>query len=235
MKKIIGLVPAANNLFVTDLVYEDKYYFINNYIERINESGAIVSGVLGCNGYLYDDNDLDIYDGFIMTGGGKIHPYHLQVVEYAVKKNKPLLGICMGMQTVAVYFLLEEEKKKRNYNGSITELFEILKKEKYMFTEPVQGHRNAELNRDNLEEIKHEVIIDKDSILYDIYKTDKLNMPSIHRYRLPNVVDKLKVKGRAEDGTIEVIEYNDKIFGVQFHPENESINNKLFKYIINKC
>ena len=40
MKKIIGLVPAANNLFVTDLVYEDKYYFINNYIERINESGA---------------------------------------------------------------------------------------------------------------------------------------------------------------------------------------------------
>ena len=60
-------------------------------------------------------------------------------------------------------------------------------------------------------------------------------MPSIHRYRLPNVVDKLKVKGRAEDGTIEVIEYNDKIFGVQFHPENESINNKLFKYIINKC
>lgn len=235
MKKIIGLVPAANNLFVTDLVYEDKYYFINNYIERINESGAIVSGVLGCNGYLYDVNDLDIYDGFIMAGGGKIHPYHLQVVEYVIKNNKPFLGICMGMQALAIYFLLEEEKKKRNYNGSITELFEILKEEKYMFTEPVQGHRNAELNRDNLEEIKHEVIIDKDSILYDIYKTDKLNMPSIHRYRLQNVVDKLKVKGIAEDGTIEVIEYNDKIFGVQFHPENESINNKLFKYIINKC
>ena len=48
MKKIIGLVPASNNLFKTDLVYEDKYYFINNYIERINEAGAIVSGVLPC-------------------------------------------------------------------------------------------------------------------------------------------------------------------------------------------
>ena len=30
----------------------------------------------------------------------------------------------------------------------------------------------------------------------------------------------LKVVGRVEDGTIEVIEYNDRIFGVQFHPES---------------
>ena len=45
----------------------------------------------------------------------------------------------------------------------------------------------------------------------------------------------LKVVGRVEDGTIEVIEYNDRIFGVQFHPENESINNCIFKYIISKC
>ena len=33
----------------------------------------------------------------------------------------------------------------------------------------------------------------------------------------------------------QIIEYNDKIFGVQFHPENESINNCIFKYIISKC
>ena len=30
MKKIIGLVPASNNLFKTDFVYEDKYYFRKN-------------------------------------------------------------------------------------------------------------------------------------------------------------------------------------------------------------
>ena len=39
-----------------------------------------------------------VYDGFIMAGGGKIHPYHLQVVEYVIKNNKPFLGICMGMK-----------------------------------------------------------------------------------------------------------------------------------------
>ena len=110
MKKIIGLVPAANNLYITDLVYEDKYYFINNYIERIKESGAIVSGVLPSDVHI-DKEDLEIYDGFIMAGGGKIHPYHLQVIDYAIKNNKPFLGICMGMQALSIYFLLCKEKE----------------------------------------------------------------------------------------------------------------------------
>ena len=167
MKKIIGLVPASNNLFKTDLVYEDKYYFINNYIERINEAGAIVSGVLPCSAYV-DEETLSLYDAFILSGGGKIHPYHLQLVDYAVKNNKPLLGICMGMQTLAIYFLLCKEKKERNYEGSIIELFEDLRKNKYDFTEPVEGHRNADLTRDNIEDIKHKVILDKNSILYNL-------------------------------------------------------------------
>ena len=234
MKKIIGLVPAANNLYMTDLVYEDKYYFINNYIERIKESGAIVSGVLPSDAHI-DKEDLEIYDGFIMAGGGKIHPYHLQVIDYVIKNNKPFLGICMGMQALSIYFLLCKEKEKRKFDGSIIELFEKMKKEKYNFTEPITGHRNAELKRNNLEAIKHNVILKEDSILNNLYNEKVLNMPSIHRYRISKVEEPLKVTGNAEDGTIEVIEYNEKIFGVQFHPENESINNCIFKYIISKC
>lgn len=234
MKKVIGLVPASNNLFKTDFVYEDKYNFINNYIERINEAGAIASGVLPCNGDI-DEETLNLYDGFVLSGGGKIHPYHIQVVDYAVKNNKPLLGICMGMQTLAVYFFLRKKKEERKYEGNIIELYKELRKEKYNFTEPVKGHRNADLTRDNIEDIKHNIILDKNSILYDLFKKEILNMPSIHRYRIPKVEEPLQVKGQAEDGTIEVIEYNDKIFGVQFHPENESINNCIFKYIISKC
>lgn len=141
----------------------------------------------------------------------------------------------MGMQALAIYFLVCKEKEKRNYSGSIINLYEELRTNKYNFTEAVEGHRNARLTRDNIEEIKHEVQIKKDSILYNLYGTEILNMPSIHRYRIPKVEEPLKVTGRAEDGTIEVIEYNDKIFGVQFHPENESINNCIFKYIISKC
>ena len=123
----------------------------------------------------------------------------------------------------------------RGEKGTFKDLFEDLRKNKYDFTEPVEGHRNADLTRDNIEDIKHKVILDKNSILYNLYKEEVLNMPSIHRYRIPQVEEPLKVVGRAEDGTIEVIEYNDRIFGVQFHPENESINNCIFKYIISKC
>lgn len=234
MKKIIGIVPASNDLFNTDFVYEDKYCISNNYITRIKESGGIPIGVLP-EGIYIDDEDLEIYDGFVMIGGGKIHPYHIQVIDYAIRNNKPFLGICMEMQALAIYFLVCKEKEKRNYSGSIINLYEELRTNKYNFTEAVEGHRNARLTRDNIEEIKHEVQIKKDSILYNLYGTEILNMPSIHRYRIPRVEKELKVTGRAEDGTIEVIEYNDKIFGVQFHPENESINNCIFKYIISKC
>ena len=144
MKKLIGIVPASNNLYKTDFVYEDKYSISNNYITRVKESGGIPIGVLPQGIYIEDEN-LEIYDGFVMTGGGKIHSYHIQVVDYAIKNNKPFLGICMGMQTLAIYFLLCKEKEKRNYNGNIVKLYEELRKSKYNFTEPVEGHRNAEL------------------------------------------------------------------------------------------
>ena len=71
MKKIIGIVPASNDLFNTDFVYEDKYCISNNYITRIKESGGIPIGVLP-EGIYIDDEDLEIYDGFVMIGGGKI-------------------------------------------------------------------------------------------------------------------------------------------------------------------
>lgn len=61
MKKIIGIVPASNDLFNTDFVYEDKYCISNNYITRIKESGGIPIGVLP-EGIYIDDEDLEIYD-----------------------------------------------------------------------------------------------------------------------------------------------------------------------------
>lgn len=236
MKKIIGLVPSANNLFKTEFVYEDKYCFTNNYIQRITESGAIVSGVLACDGYI-DEETLKLYDGFVMSGGSRVLPYHIQVIDYAVKNNKPFLGICMGMQALAIYFFLIEEKKKSGFEGTIIELFEKYLEEEYQFTTRVEGHDNARFRRNNvnIDEVRHKVILEKDSILYNLFKTDTISMPSMHGLAMPYVVEPLKITGRAEDGTIEVIEYNDKIFGVQFHLENESINDCIFKYIINKC
>lgn len=70
------------------------------------------------------DSNLDNYDLFIIPGGDDINPniYHeenissynidiyndeldFKVIEYALEHNKPLLGICRGIQSINVFFL----------------------------------------------------------------------------------------------------------------------------------
>ena len=236
MKKIIGLVPSSNKLFKTDFVYDDQYIFNNNYAQSITKAGGIVCGVIPCDGYI-NTEDLKIYDGFVMSGGCKVFPYHLQIIDYAIKNKKPFLGVCMGMQALAIYFLLLKEKRTRKYDGDILQLFnEIVEKDDKYFTIRVQGHNNDRYKRNNanIDKIKHEVILDKESTIYKIYQKEIIDEPSLHEGALPYVAEPLKITGKSKDNVIEVIEYNDITLGVQFHPENESINGCLFKYIIDR-
>lgn len=236
MKKIIGLVPSSNKLFKTDFVYDDQYIFTNNYAQSITKAGGIVCGVIPCDGYI-NTEDLKIYDGFVMSGGCKVFPYHLQIIDYAIKNKKPFLGVCMGMQALAIYFLLLKEKRTRKYDGDILQLFnEIVEKDDKYFTIRVQGHNNDRYKRNNanIDKIKHEVILDKESTIYKIYQKEIIDEPSLHEGALPYVAEPLKITGKSKDNVIEVIEYNDITLGVQFHPENESINECLFKYIIDR-
>ena len=106
---------------------KDKDKLIKEMNKRIVHRGPDAEGI-----YI-DDEDLEIYDGFVMIGGGKIHPYHIQVIDYAIRNNKPFLGICMGMQALAIYFLVCKEKEKRNYSGSIINLYEELRTNKYNY------------------------------------------------------------------------------------------------------
>ncbi len=236
MKKIIGLVPSSNKLFKTDFVYDDQYIFTNNYAQSITKAGGIVCGVIPCDGYI-NAEDLKIYDGFVMSGGCKVFPYHLQIIDYAIKNKKPFLGVCMGMQALAIYFLLLKEKKIRKYDGDILQLFnEIVEKDDKYFTIRVQGHNNDRFKRNNanIDKIKHKVILNKESTIYKIYQKEIIDEPSLHGVALPYVAEPLKITGKSKDDVIEVIEYNDITLGVQFHPENESINECLFKYIIDR-
>ena len=46
---------------------------------------------------------LDMCDGIILPGGYKLTNFDRYVVEYATKKDIPLLGICLGMQVLSCY------------------------------------------------------------------------------------------------------------------------------------
>ena len=77
----------------------------------------------------------------------------------------------------------------------------------------------------------HKVNIDKNSLLYKIFKKD-IYVNSRHNYKIKNL-NGYKVAGRCLD-VIEAIEKEDNTFnvGIQWHPEDIN-NEELFNYFIN--
>lgn len=77
----------------------------------------------------------------------------------------------------------------------------------------------------------HKVNIDKNSLLYKIFKKD-IYVNSRHSYKIKNL-NGYKVVGRCLD-VIEAIEKEDNTFnvGIQWHPEDID-NEELFNYFIN--
>lgn len=85
----------------------------------------------------------------------------------------------------------------------------------------------------------HKVYIDKNSKLYDIFKSEIINVNSRHVSALTNT--NLDIVGLTDDNVIEAIEDKNKKFfiGVQWHPESmysyDILECNLFDYFIDVC
>lgn len=234
----IGILPTTK-IYEDDNPYNDIYKFYNIYTKRIYESGAIPIGILLNDGEL-DENSLDICDAFLIGGGKKIEPYFLETINYAIKNNKPLLGICLGMQTIALYSYLESQLTKENKELNIqnfSSLYKKLKEEKVEFLKPIENHYKTVITRDNYLENIHTININKDSLLHSIYKKDEIDVLSMHNYAVNKYGDNVLINC-TEDNIIEGLEYKDKnlfILGVQWHPEPEEKNNVIFDALIKEA
>ncbi|ACN83588.1 gamma-glutamyl-gamma-aminobutyrate hydrolase family protein [Brachyspira hyodysenteriae] len=158
-------------------------------------------------------------DGIIMTGGVDVHPFRFDeepiekigtisaerdefdftLMKYAVEMNKPIFGICRGIQVINVYFggsLIQDIPSQRNTN--------------ILHSQTAEYHTAT-----------HKIQIVKDSIIYDMLdETSEVN--SFHHQAIDKVAKDFKVTATAKDGIIEAIEYKKKgsfIIGVQWHPE----------------
>jgi putative glutamine amidotransferase len=160
-------------------------------------------------------------DGIIFTGGSDIdsqfygeHPSYEQgtiepkrdkhEVELAKKvlftTNLPVLGICRGIQLLNVAT-----------GGS---LYQDLKKEK------PEGINHAFTNSPKYHSV-HEVSILRDSMLYEIYKSESNAVNSFHHQAIKKLGNEFEATAFSPDGFIEGIEWKGDRFvlAVQWHPE----------------
>ena len=221
MEKLkIGIVPIIHLPFIED-PYQDKYYIINNYPKRVYEAGAIPIGLLMNDGNISEDQ-LSLCDAFIFPGGSKIHPASYKILEYAYEHNKPVLGICMGMQTMTIYSVLHDDGGNPLKPDEFKVIYDNMKN-----TNPVlrvlEDNRDIhyhEPDKNDLASISHIIKLNNDSILSNIYNKNELNVVSLHGSIVTRTGSILNIVGYSDDGLIEAVENKDLLWiGVQYHPE----------------
>ena len=175
-------------------------------------------------------------DGLILSGGPDINPrfygeepaeglgeidadldrMELDVANIALKKDLPIFAICRGIQILNV-----------SQGGT---LYQDIKRQ---VPEPLNHTQKACKSANT-----HSVLIENQTLLYDIVKRRKIWVNGKHHQALKDLVPDLKISAVANDGIVEAIEDPTKKFviGVQWHPEGtwkeDTNSKKLFRAFV---
>ena len=175
-------------------------------------------------------NTLDHIDALILSGGGDINPLwagedpspalgginqerdlpELLITRLAYHRQIPILGICRGIQTLAMAL---GGKVMQDIGAKAT----------------VKHSQKADRN-----EPTHRVTLKKDSTLAAIYHSETLMVNSFHHQVVSDSGEKFRVTAESSDGLIEAIESTEfkSIMGVQWHPECLKEGLPLFQWLV---
>lgn len=209
------------------------YYALRTtYFDAVWKAGGLPVGIP----YVADARDdyLSSLDGLIVPGGfypfppevyGRpangeaVHPryaFERTLMTDALARDLPTLGICAGMQVMAV------ARGATIYADIANEL------------DCAVDH----LNEKPAEEHAHTVSIRTGTRLFDITGSSLINVNTAHNEALRDIPDGITVSARAPDGIVEAIELPDRRFaiGVQWHPEffleADDPNFRLFEHLV---
>lgn len=165
----------------------------------------------------------DVCDGVLIPGGvdvdpacfgeaphprlGRIDPardrVELAITHWAVEEQKPLLGLCRGLQVINVAL------GGTLYQDIASQCADAIRHDYF----PTHGFAR--------EHIAHDVTLATGSRLRDLVAADRIPVNSMHHQGIRDLAPALVASGTAPDGLVEAVEMPDERFlmGVQWHPE----------------
>jgi putative glutamine amidotransferase len=142
------------------------------------------------------------------------------LLEFSEKQNKPLLGICFGVQSLNVY-----------RGGSLVQDIPSV-------VEAPVFHDTDDAADNPAVPARHLVRISEDSLIARLAGKTQVEVNSYHHQAVQNTGHDLKAVAHAPDGVVEAIEDTRGRFivGVQWHPERgfreDPLSQALFKSFI---
>lgn len=189
-------------------------------IPPLNDSDAII-------------NTLEHIDGLLLSGGGDYNPLYagedpspllgginserdlpeLFITQLAYNRQIPILGICRGIQTLAMAL-----------GGRV----------KQDISDVAQVRHSQDADRS---EPTHRVKIEPNSVLSQIYPQKHIFVNSFHHQAVSDPGTRFSATANSSDGIIEAIESREykSILGVQWHPECLAEGLPLFEWLVNEA
>ena len=179
-------------------------------------------------------NILEHLDGLLLSGGADYNPLYageepqpwlkginserdlpeLLITRLAYNRQLPMLGICRGIQTLAMAL---GGKVRQDISNVST----------------VKHSQDADRS-----EPTHSVTVEEGSTLYNIYgEAKKLYVNSFHHQVVGDAGKRFRVTAKSADGLIEAIESTEykSILGVQWHPECMADGQPLFRWLVQQA
>ena len=246
MEAVYGRFPEAQRKPVIGITgnYEDLTCKLGKgYYQKVVEAGGVPVIVPPVTDPHVIINTLDRIDALILSGGGDYNPLwageepspllhginaerdqaELMITRLAYNRQIPMLGICRGIQTLAMAL-----------GGKVFQDISDRATEKH----------SQDADRS---EPTHTVTIEKDSILYRIYSEaqqcsmfnhqSSIFVNSFHHQAVSDTGAKFRVTARSADGIIEAMESTEykPVMGVQWHPECLENGNPLFQWLVEEA
>ncbi len=232
MSKIIG-IPCW-----TEGRDSNSFHEVNNsFAELIIKAGGVPLILPQVDNEVVLDGYMDILDGLLLVGGSDISPFYygegpdrylesttpkrdkveFYILEKAIAKKIPILGVCRGMQLINIHF-----------GGDLYQ---------DIYSQIDYALNHSDRDRKGIMYF-HEINIEKDSDLHDVFGS-KLMVNTFHHQAIKKLAEGFKTTALSPDGLIEAMEYEEGqfIMAIQFHPEfpehNKDFKN-IFKFFVEK-